>query len=281
MRDGRSVSSSEESQVKTFPSLNSPFWYAHNMASLDLGQEVTKHFECEASLYVQHSRAYVQKTGRRAELVHRVGLYAKLPECQPVQGLQPVLVQLVRFRRCVPVQRIGVASYRRRPSLPNPPPQGCRSGPVVGYDLDLGFDQPEECESWDEVRHAWSVHFTRVPESVLVLHKDIKRTANTRVFPLKSIFLAQKEVPLPSETFVRTEAIISKEAGSCPLCANVMFRRMYFVSRGKLNRVLGVSDLIYNHEKSETGARRYDSVHLPYFCRAVCLDIEKLFDSVF
>lgn len=159
--------------------------------------------------------------------------------------------------------------------------------PVVGYDLDLGLDQDGEEETWELVGRTWSKHFAAEPVNIHVLHDDIKRKVNALVFPLKCISLAKRYVEsvrgaLTFGDFCPDKGYYIARDGNTPaLCSDVMFGRVYFMSANKLNQVLSVSELIYDHDLSEAETKVFDSKHVAYFYKAACLDIETVFDKAY
>ena len=156
--------------------------------------------------------------------------------------------------------------------------------PVVGYDLDLMYDQDGEEENWDTVHKSWAKHFVAEPVHIHVHHDDIKRKVNAQVFPLTSVRLAKRYVEtvkgaLTFGDFCPDRGYYLARDGNTPaLCSDVMFGRVYFIPTNKLNQELSVSDLIYDHDTSEAEAKLFDSTHAPYFYKAACLDIETVFD---
>lgn len=180
--------------------------------------------------------------------------------------------------------------------------------PVVGYDLDLrgdeghgsschdnsddddGSDTEGESEggyfeSWPQVRRTWSRHFAHEPAHVTVLHDDIKRAVNAKIFPLKSIASAKKYMEsvrgaLTFGDFCPDTGYYAARDGNTPaLCCDVMFGRLYFLPEEKCfvsgaAASLHPHELIYDHEMSEAEAKLFDTKHAPYFYRAACLDIE-------
>ncbi|KAK2812508.1 hypothetical protein Q5P01_000008 [Channa striata] len=159
--------------------------------------------------------------------------------------------------------------------------------PVVGYDLDLARDQGDVEESWSQVSQVWSRHFVQEPVDIGVLHDDIKRKVNARVFPIRSIALARRymENVKGALTFgdfcADTGYYVARDGNTPALCCDVMFGRMYFVPEEKANGTLSPCELVYDHERSEAEARLFDTTHAPHFYRAACLDIETVVDESF
>ncbi|KAK2825775.1 hypothetical protein Q5P01_019989 [Channa striata] len=159
--------------------------------------------------------------------------------------------------------------------------------PVVGYDLDLVRDQGDAEESWSQVSQVWSRHFVQEPVDIGVLHDDIKRKVNARVFPIRSIALARRymENVKGALTFgdfcADTGYYVARDGNMPALCCDVMFGRMYFVPEEKANGTLSPCELVYDHERSEAEARLFDTTHAPHFYRAACLDIETVVDESF
>lgn len=157
--------------------------------------------------------------------------------------------------------------------------------PVVGYDLDLIRDQDNEEETWELVRETWSKHFVAEPVHVPVLHDDVKRKVNAQLFPLKCIALTKKYMQTVKGALTFGDFCpdrghyITRDGNTPALCSDVMFGRVYFIPTNKLNGILSVSELIYDHEYSEAQARLFDSKHAPHFYKAACLDIETVFNK--
>ncbi|TKS75734.1 DNA polymerase delta catalytic subunit [Collichthys lucidus] len=157
--------------------------------------------------------------------------------------------------------------------------------PVVGYDLDLLHDQDDDWETWDLVRDNWSEHFAAEPELLEVFHDDIKQRVNAQVFPLRRISLAGKYIQsvrgaLTFGDFCPDKGYYVARDGNTPaLCSGVMFGRVYFVPKNKLEQSLSVSELVYDHVRSEQEAQLFDSRHVHHFYKAACLDIETVFDA--
>ncbi|KAK2812862.1 hypothetical protein Q5P01_000939 [Channa striata] len=126
--------------------------------------------------------------------------------------------------------------------------------PVVGYDLDLARDQGDVEESWSQVSQVWSRHFVQEPVDIGVLHDDIKRKVNARVFPIRSIALARRymENVKGALTFgdfcADTGYYVARDGNTPALCCDVMFGRMYFVPEEKANGTLSPCELVYDHE---------------------------------
>lgn len=144
----------------------------------------------------------------------------------------------------------------------------------MGYDLDLIDDEDGKEETWECVRNIWSRYFVVEPVSVRVLHYDIKQKVNACVFPLKRIFLARK--------YVETVKGALTFGDFCPDRGHYVVRdgnTPALCSTNKLNGVLSVSELVYDHNRSDAEAKAFDSKHMAWFYKAACLDIETVFNA--
>ncbi|KAE8277928.1 hypothetical protein D5F01_LYC24047 [Larimichthys crocea] len=72
---------------------------------------------------------------------------------------------------------------------------------------------------------------------------------------------------------------VARDGNTPALCSGVMFGRVYFVPKNKLEQSLSVSELVYDHVRSEQEAQLFDSRHVHHFYKAACLDIETVFDA--
>ncbi|KAK7915607.1 hypothetical protein WMY93_011368 [Mugilogobius chulae] len=152
--------------------------------------------------------------------------------------------------------------------------------PIVGYDLELVHDQDHLQENWESVQKTWFSHITCEPVHVEVQHEDIKRTVSAMVFPLKSIgdaarFIQNVKGALTFGDFCPSRGYYMDRDGNTPaLYSGVMFGRVYFVPRNKLNGKLRPCDLVYDHDRSELEAQQFEDKHMCHFYKAACLDIE-------
>lgn len=149
--------------------------------------------------------------------------------------------------------------------------------PILGYDLELANDEREMNEDWNCIKDLWSLHFASEPVHVQVLHEDIKRKVNAMVFPMKTVTEASRYMEnvkgaLSFGDFCPDSGCYLERDGNTPaLYCGIMFGRVYFVPKSKLNSELKAFELVYDHERSESEALVFDNNHMAQFYKAACL----------
>lgn len=134
---------------------------------------------------------------------------------------------------------------------------------------------------------ARSKYFVSDPVTLHVQHDDIKRKVNAHVFLLKCISVAKRYMETVQSALMFDDfcpdrgCYITRDGNTPALRSRVMFGRLYFIPRTKLNGPIPVSGLVYDHEKSEAEAKLFDSKHEHHFYKAACLDIETVFDKLY